>query len=339
MKTNKRRYDILVIEDNPGDALLIEDFLDEAAILNRLYKADDFKSAEKILNNTTSYDIILLDLSLPDKNGEELINDIQVLTKDKPIVILTGYPNMDFAIKSLALGASDYVLKDVLNATILEKSIIYSIERNKILVDLKESEKRYADLFQLSPSPMFVFERDSFEILDVNEAALQNYGYSIEEFMALDITQLMDEKSKLSFKNSLSSLKRNHQNQYIGLQNHITKKGQIIEVEVSANSFIYKGKVSEIISLNDVTEKNRQIAAIEEQNKRLKEIAWTQSHVVRAPLARIMGLVEAMKGDNFDKIEKNTFYDYIIKSADELDQIIREIVSKSQEINLKNDKS
>ncbi|WKK86280.1 response regulator [Marivirga arenosa] len=339
MKTNKRRYDILVIEDNPGDALLIEDFLDEAAILNRLYKADDFKSAEKLLNNTTSYDIILLDLSLPDKNGEELINDIQVLTKDKPIVILTGYPNMDFAIKSLALGASDYVLKDVLNATILEKSIIYSIERNKILVDLKESEKRYADLFQLSPSPMFVFERDSFEILDVNEAALQNYGYSIEEFMALDITQLMDEKSKLSFKNSLSSLKRNHQNQYIGLQNHITKKGQIIEVEVSANSFIYKGKVSEIISLNDVTEKNRQIAAIEEQNKRLKEIAWTQSHVVRAPLARIMGLVEAMKGDNFDKIEKNTFYDYIIKSADELDQIIREIVSKSQEINLKNDKS
>lgn len=339
MKTNKRRYDILVIEDNPGDALLIEDFLDEAAILNRLYKADDFKSAEKLLNNTTSYDIILLDLSLPDKNGEELINDIQVLTKDKPIVILTGYPNMDFAIKSLALGASDYVLKDVLNATILEKSIIYSIERNKILVDLKESEKRYADLFQLSPSPMFVFERDSFEILDVNEAALQNYGYSIEEFMALNITQLMDEKSKLSFKNSLSSLKRNHQNQYIGLQNHITKKGQIIEVEVSANSFIYKGKVSEIISLNDVTEKNRQIAAIEEQNKRLKEIAWTQSHVVRAPLARIMGLVEAMKGDNFDKIEKNTFYDYIIKSADELDQIIREIVSKSQEINLKNDKS
>ncbi|WKK83003.2 response regulator [Marivirga arenosa] len=339
MKTKKRRYDILVIEDNPGDALLIEDFLDEAAILNRLYKADDFKSAKKLLNNTTSYDIILLDLSLPDKNGEELINDIQVLTKDKPIVILTGYPNMDFAIKSLALGASDYVLKDVLNATILEKSIIYSIERNKILVDLKESEKRYADLFQLSPSPMFVFERDSFEILDVNEAALQNYGYSIEEFMALDITQLMDEKSKLSFKNSLSSLKRNHQNQYIGLQNHITKKGQIIEVEVSANSFIYKGKVSEIISLNDVTEKNRQIAAIEEQNKRLKEIAWTQSHVVRAPLARIMGLVEAMKGDNFDKIEKNTFYDYIIKSADELDQIIREIVSKSQEINLKNDKS
>ena len=68
-----------------------------------------------------NFDIIFLDLSLPDKNGLELVEEVENLANDKPIIILTGYQDANFAVKSLSLGASDYLVKDVLNPTVLSK--------------------------------------------------------------------------------------------------------------------------------------------------------------------------------------------------------------------------
>ena len=73
-----------------------------------------------------------------------------------------------------------------------------------------------------------------------------------------------------------------------------------------------------------------QIEAIEEQNKKLKEIAWLQSHVLRAPLARMMGLIELIKIDTKEIPEELHFYlDEILNSSHEFDNIIKEISKKS----------
>lgn len=71
---------------------------------------------------------------------------------------------------------------------------------------------------------------------------------------------------------------------------------------------------------------------IEAQNEKLRDIAWTQSHVVRAPLARLMGLVYLLKDDIVPEEEKMEFLSNILSSAVELDGIIREIVAKSQAV-------
>ncbi|GGW46335.1 PAS domain-containing protein [Arenibacter certesii] len=71
---------------------------------------------------------------------------------------------------------------------------------------------------------------------------------------------------------------------------------------------------------------------IEEQNKKLREIAWTQSHVVRAPLARLMGLIHIIKDDSILEEEKIGLLDHILSSASELDLIISNIVNKSQSL-------
>ncbi len=75
--------------------------------------------------------------------------------------------------------------------------------------------------------------------------------------------------------------------------------------------------------------------AIEEQNKKLKEIAWFQSHVVRAPLARLMGLADLIKEESAEEInpaELNQLLNYIINSARELDNVLNEIVKKTDEV-------
>jgi PAS domain S-box-containing protein len=340
MRARENRYNVLVVEDNPGDYILIEDYLEEANLVLKFYKAENFQSAKEILSEyEQNIDIILLDLSLPDKRGEPLLIEIQKLTRNKPIVILTGYPDMDFAVKSLAMGASDYLLKDVLNSTVLQKSIIYNIERNKILVSLKSSEQRYSDLFHFSPLPMWVFDKESLKFLDVNNAAIAHYGYTKEEFLGMDITQIRPKEEMAILDSALHLVKEKHETINHGEVTHLKKNGERIKVDVRSNGFEYKGKPAKIILINDVTERNQYVEAIEKQNKTLKEIAWTQSHVVRAPLARLLGLVNYLSDEEVPEGQRKQVYQHIQRSANELDEIIKSVVSKSQEIEINKDKT
>ncbi len=83
----------------------------------------------------------------------------------------------------------------------------------------------------------------------------------------------------------------------------------------------------------DITEQKTHIKAIENQNLQLKEIAWMQSHVVRAPLARMMGFINLINTNQNVEIDKNDLLQYVLDAALELDGIIREIVEKSEKIN------
>nr|WP_246836563.1 PAS domain S-box protein [Leptospira levettii] len=85
-------------------------------------------------------------------------------------------------------------------------------------------------------------------------------------------------------------------------------------------------------NFHDVTEKETQLEAIKTQNQKLKSIAWTQSHVVRSPLARIMGLTQLIRTGSLTKEEEDKSLGYLLDSANELDDVIGDIVRKSQEV-------
>jgi PAS domain S-box-containing protein len=99
-----------------------------------------------------------------------------------------------------------------------------------------------------------------------------------------------------------------------------------IWVEVSA----YPSPSGLSVYFRDITSSRMQVQAIAEQNKKLRDIAWFQSHKVRAPLARIMGLIDLVKSDHQTKLDD--VVGYICESAQELDTMIREIVLKTAEI-------
>lgn len=137
------QYSILVVEDNMGDYMLIEDFIIERIEFPTIEHAKSFKEAEKLLSaDGKNYNVVLLDLSLPDKNGENLIQEMINLCKNIPVVVLTGHTDFDFGVKSLSMGVADYLVKEDLNAIVLFKSIVYSTERKKITTELEDSEQR-----------------------------------------------------------------------------------------------------------------------------------------------------------------------------------------------------
>ncbi len=140
---DKSYFSILVIEDNPGDFELIEEFLREQIEAPVIARAQSYKEAKvRLCDEKIAFNLILLDLSLPDKTGSVLIEDIVHKSNNVPVIVLTGYDDFAFGVKSISLGVSDYILKDELNALTLYKTIIYSLERRKIVSSLEESEKR-----------------------------------------------------------------------------------------------------------------------------------------------------------------------------------------------------
>ncbi|HET8864129.1 MAG TPA: response regulator, partial [Gracilimonas sp.] len=82
---------ILVVEDNPGDFVLIEEYLSEGLKSPEVLNARTFHEAEEYLNNHIGFHIILLDLSLPDLSGEPLVQKMMDLSGQIPVIVLTGY--------------------------------------------------------------------------------------------------------------------------------------------------------------------------------------------------------------------------------------------------------
>jgi len=107
---------------------------------------------------TKDFDIILLDLKLPDSDIESTIEKMLNFTSKIPIIVLTGTDDEDIALNSLKKGFQDYLVKGELNANILKRAILYGIERHKleskkeiarnIKVALDDKDKMILDILQ-----------------------------------------------------------------------------------------------------------------------------------------------------------------------------------------------
>lgn len=334
MTIDKNTYNLLVVEDNPGDFLLIEDYLLEHIMAPGLHHVTKFEPAREMLSKEPeSIDLILLDLSLPDISKENLIKQLKKITHDHPVIILTGYSDLEFATKSLAVGVSDYLIKDTLTPLVLYKSMLYALERFRFLKTLLQSEKQYMDLFDLNPSPMWVYEIDTLKFLEVNNAAVEMYGFSHEEFREMTLKEIRPAEDILLLERAIDKIR---EGEYIysrkNIYRHKKKDGSIITVELSSNIITYNDKKAEVVLVSDITEKLSHIASIKEQNFKLKEIAWMQSHVVRTPLTRLMSLIDVLKSDHLSIDEKEHMLDHILTVSKEIDDVIKNIVHKAERV-------
>ena len=318
MIVDVRNYKIIVIEDNLGDFFLLEEYVSEKIKNPSIKHLERFSELNDFKDEVAQYDIIFLDLSLPDKSGSELVEGVLKIAKNIPVVVLTGYTDLSFALKAIALGASDYLLKDELNSVTLHKSIVYNIERFKNIIKIKESEQLYNDLFELSPQPIFVIDAKTHLILDVNQACEKLYEFKKEE--------LLNEPIKIIFKDE-ESIFDNHET--IITQTHRKKNKEKIITEVKYNKIIHNNKEAIIIVSNDITKSIEHLKEIENQNEKLKDIAWIQSHIVRAPLTNIMGLLKIINETN--AVTDKELLSYLNQSVEELENSINEIVDKTHQ--------
>ncbi|MEP7257201.1 MAG: PAS domain S-box protein [Flavitalea sp.] len=256
MPKDQHDFNILVIEDNPGDYTLITDYLLEQISRPIIVHAENFSQSQSILQtNKNNFNVILLDLSLPDKSGKNLVAEILPIAFDCPVIVLTGFSDVEFSIHSISQGISDYLLKDDLNASSLYKSIIYCMERKRQMLELKASEKRYSNLFHLSPQPMWLYDPETYRFMQVNKAAMELYEYTEEEFLNMTIMDLLAEEQDQKENELVNKGTSRKGNIFKGTFRHTKKSGDLIDIEIYSTPIMLYEKLFKTVIAIDVTEK------------------------------------------------------------------------------------
>lgn len=162
------------------------------------------------------------------------------------------------------------------------------------------------------------------------ERIKSGFGTEIEEGQPITITT--------AGKSTVNKWKKHFERALAGEQYTVTEEDILNDKSyyslVSFNPFMEDNVcVGTACFVKDITERTTHLNAIEEQNQKLKDIAWMQSHVVRAPVSRILGLVDLLQGGMIPATELKPILGYIDMSAKELDDIIHKITDKTHAIN------
>ncbi|MEN6329605.1 MAG: response regulator [Methanobacteriaceae archaeon] len=285
---------ILLVEDNPGDVVIIGEILKEIhGVKFKVTHSNKLHSGMENLKNN-DFDILLLDLNLPDSQGLETFKNMNQKAPDLPIIILTGFSDEEMAISSVGEGAQDYLVKGQIDSQLLAKSIKYAIERKGIERELRKSEEKYRLMVEKIQSGVFLINSEN-KLKYVNEAMAQMLGYSVTDMLDKDIFKFTVPQEEYKLKDHLRSLKKRPAQTYE--LEFITNKGSKVCFLI-ATSALYKGDdyLGSISIMTDISarkgmEKSLMDAIIEKDNE----------------FFLIMGsMVEAMK----PLIQQDTVEDY-----------------------------
>lgn len=126
-----KTLNVLVIEDSPSDAFLISEYLDEIKDIDyKIKHCETLKEAIEELEED-DFDVVLIDYNLPDSNGANHLEQIFKKYNHVPFIVLTGLADEMVSINALNRGAKDYLIKGDFDAKLLNRSILYALERNR----------------------------------------------------------------------------------------------------------------------------------------------------------------------------------------------------------------
>lgn len=256
---------VLCVEDNEIYNIVLKSNLEQNRDYN--FQIKQVYSMSETVNalRTSRYDIILLDLGLPDSDGLNTLLHVSRASSSTPIIILTASNEEGLVTSLLRRGAQDYIWKEELDSKLLVKSIIYSIERKKFEVELLETTNRLK--FHMENSPLAVIElNDNFQILKWSPQANKLFNQGKDQVLGKKISDigLMDDSEWEKFESNIQQLFYGSLSKSVI---HIRMNGQdgkIIYTECYITIiFNDDGKADSILCLiNDITAKEAEETSV-----------------------------------------------------------------------------
>ncbi len=333
---------VLLIEDNPGDRFLIQEYLGEIQSTKFIVTWVDSLAkaiAEKQLGSS-DIDVILLDLTLPDSMGFDTFREVYDIFIGIPIIILSGLIE-ELAVHAVQEGAQDYIPKGNFDAHTLHRSIKYAIERNNLQNRVRESEHKFRAIADNSLMGIVLLESGIIKYM--NNKMEDLLGFTFEETKDWNNYQFVSQiypddryvidEYRQDFYNPGSDFTRNF------ILRWIKKNSEIIYCEMFMGRAPHLGEKAVLISAIDVTDRVFAEQALASEKERLavtlssiadaviatdiygiinlmnfsaeKLTNWSQQNAIGMPLQKVLNVV-------YEDNEKNTveFLDTVIETQD-----------------------
>jgi len=319
-KKDKR---VLLVEDNPFDADILQELLDEVSQSNvSLVWVDKLCRAKEILAGD-EWDLILLDMNLPDSAGLVTLSKAQEFSKELPIIVLSGLADEAVAIEAVQNGAQDYLVKGQFTGDILLRSIMYAIERKQMACRMAEHLEKTLEMQNQLSAVLGTMSEGlckidlSGTIVYMNAAAERLLGIKFEDLSQRMLHNLVHGDqcpgtSGCAYLKceQLSASKLQIEDVFLSQE-----FGQLPVEFSSTPLLIYEKITGVVICFRDIRE--RKLA-----DTRVREFYSSVSHELRTPLTSIKGSLSLIENGVVGEIDAEALE--LVKVANEsCDRLVR----------------
>lgn len=319
---------LLLVDDDEDDFYLTSDYLKDIKGQNfEIDWAYSFENAlEKIKAN--KYDLCFFDFLLGAKTGLDLLKIVSAHGLHAPVILLTGKGDQRIDMEAMTLGAYDYLVKSELDSEKLERCIRYSLDRANTLATLRESERKYRNIFDKTKEAIFATQLDgTFRYFTPSTAEL--LGYDEKELYQLKIYSAF--VKSVDRENIITTLESKGEisNYEVFLT---TKSGERKQCLIHCNRQIDgEGNPYYLGIIQDITTRKK-----EERDNLLFEkmaatgrLVRTLAHEVRNPLTNINLSLDQM-GEDFEEEDAKFFLDIIRRNSQRINDLITELLNTSR---------
>lgn len=316
---------VLLIEDNPGDARLIKEYLKDSQGVS-LHWTDSYQKGLQALELHVD-SVVLLDLNLPDGEGLDMITVIRARFPSVSIVVLTGLPDDAKALEALQCGAQDYLVKGSTDAEELKRSIRYAVERKKIINELRFQKTLLECESEASPDGI-VIALENGSLTSWNNQFLSMWKITKEEMLKFNAPSLLDRIGKLMTSEELFLTQSE-----LLIQSQGDKKRDIYQLQDGRFIESYSAPVVDGTGryfgrawyFSDVTDRKKM--------ERIKDdFINTVSHELRTPLAIIKGAVSNLRDGIIGALSEKQAHiiDITYKNTERLARLINDLLDLSR---------
>lgn len=272
IELKERNHFIEAIIDNIPIGIAVNKIDDGSLTLINSQFSDIYGWSDEIVNSTDDFfNCVYQDEEFRNKMKERINADImsgdpERMQWDKVPIDTKNQGKRFVNAKNIPVPEQNLMISTVLDVS----------EKARAEIELKESEERYRHLFENNPQPMWIFDLDTHQFLEVNNAAMNEYGYSKEEFLSMKIFDIRPDTEIKRIEQHLDKLPELNNTEDIWV--HQKKNGEKILTNVYGTTLKYGSLNARLILVNNVTEKikYREMlinATVEGENRERKRLA------------------------------------------------------------------
>ena len=266
---------ILHLEDNPGDAELIQDIFETEGIVSHVTRVEtqaDFLTSLQ----EGCFDLILADYSLPSFDGLSALKLAQEKCPNVPFIFVSATLGEEVAIEALKLGSTDYVLKDRLSriTPAVQRALREAEERTqrkRAEEALRESEEQWRDVFEHNPTMYFILDPDGI-VLSVNPFGAEQLGYRVDELIGDSVLKVFYKPDRESGKEKVALCLEQPGRSMSWELRKIRKNGTMLWVRETARAALRANGPIVLVACEDITDRKRAEEELAKTEQRLRAV-------------------------------------------------------------------